>query len=60
MRMRPVSSREVRGCTLMELKRMERGTEASLDEWEPELWLVRPEVLPEELSPALKDIKAAG
>jgi hypothetical protein len=40
---------------------MERGTER-LGEWEPEPRLVRPEVLSEDImiSPALKDIKAAG
>jgi len=39
---------------------MERDTEERLGEWEPEPWLVRPEVLSEDISPALKDIKAAG
>ncbi len=41
----------------------ERGTEERLGEWEPEQQLVQPEVLGallEDISPALKDIEAAG
>jgi len=38
----------------------ERGTEERLGEWEPESQLVRPEVPSEDISPALKNIKAAG
>jgi len=38
----------------MGLQRAERGTEESLGEWEPELRLVRPEVLSEDISPALR------
>jgi len=37
---------------------MERGTEDKLGEWEPEPRLVRPEALSEDISPALRDIKA--
>jgi len=39
---------------------MERGTEERLGEWEPEPQLMWLEVLSEDISPALKDIKAAG
>jgi len=44
----------------MRLKRSERGTEGRLGEWEPEPRLLWPEELSEDISPALKDIKAAG
>jgi hypothetical protein len=57
LRSRPV---RVTDETLIGLYRTERGTEARFGEWEPEPRLVRPEVLSEEISPALKDIKAAG
>jgi hypothetical protein len=52
-----VVAREVtaRLCTGNNIIRTE-----GLGEWEPELRLVRPEVLSEDISPALKDIKAAG
>jgi hypothetical protein len=42
------------------LQRTERGTEERLGEWEPEPQLVQPEVLLEDISPVIKDIKGRG
>ena len=39
---------------------MEQGTVERLGEWESGPQPVRPEVLSEDISPALKDIRAAG
>ena len=59
-RLRSPSERALEGA-LMGLKHTaQRGSETWLDEQELEPQLVRPEVLPEDILLALKDIKAAG